>query len=118
MSVTLGSGWCDGSSRGMGSGTCTRSDTEQERPVCACLRQARDPGYKPMVKSQGVQRESDGVVVPLIAARSAVGGKGPDFGHADQVGKREGMTGVARSNYPGRSQPAVALDGRPSGAKV
>lgn len=71
-----------------------------------------------MVKSQGAQRESDGVVVPLIAVRNAAGGKGPDFGHADRVGKCEGMTGVARSNYLGGSQPAVALDGRPSGAKV
>lgn len=71
-----------------------------------------------MVKSSGVQRESDGVVVPLIAVRNAAGGKGPDFGRADQAGKREGMTGSAWSNYPGSPQAVVALDGKPSGVKV
>lgn len=53
-----------------------------------------------MVKSYGGQRESDGVVVPLIAGRNPVGGKDPDFGHAEDGGKREGMAGTARSNYP------------------
>src|SRR5690625_7946794 len=48
-----------------------------------------------MVKSEGVQRESDGVVVPVIGVeQNAPGGKGPDFGHAGRVGKRVGMTGV------------------------
>jgi RNA-directed DNA polymerase len=54
-----------------------------------------------MVKLDGAQRESDGVVVPLITVSNAVGGKGPDFGHAGDGGKREGMTGTAWSNYPG-----------------
>ena len=53
-----------------------------------------------MVKSEGEQRKSDGVVVPLMAGRNPVGGKGPDFDHAGGVGKRKGMTGIARSNYP------------------
>jgi len=53
-----------------------------------------------MVKSCGGQRESDGVVVPLRAGRNPVGGKGPDFGHASGAGKRKGMAGTARSNYP------------------
>ena len=89
--------------RGMGGGTCTRSGTEQERPVCARLASGRDRSYKPMVKSTGVQRESDGVVVPVIGVQhNAPGGKGPDFGHAEGVGKREGMAGLTRSNYPGR----------------
>ena len=62
-----------------------------------------------MVKSQGGQRESDGVVVLLIAGRNPVGGKGPDFDHACNVGNRQGMTGVSRSNDPGRqSRPAAA----------
>ena len=55
---------------------------------------SEDRSYKPVVKSSGAQRESDGVVVPLG------GGKGPDFGHADGGGKREGMAGTAPSNYP------------------
>jgi RNA-directed DNA polymerase len=53
-----------------------------------------------MVKSEGGQRESDGVVVPLIGVSNAPGGKGPDFGHASGGGKRKGMAGAARSNYP------------------
>ena len=56
-----------------------------------------------MVKSEGAQRESDGVVVPLIGVEhNAPGGKGPDFDRAWEEGKRQGMTGTARSNNPGR----------------
>jgi RNA-directed DNA polymerase len=62
------------------------------------------------VKSIGAQRESDGVVVPGIAVQqNAAGGKGPDFGHIDDEGKREGMTGTARSNHPRRRESAVKV---------
>jgi RNA-directed DNA polymerase len=61
---------------------------------------SKDRSYKPMVKSSGAQRESDGVVVPLIAVSNAAGGKGPDFGHAGRGGTRQGMAGTARSSYP------------------
>lgn len=72
-----------------------------------------------MVKASGVQRESDGVVVPVIGVQhNAPGGKGPDFGGADRVGKREGMAGGSRSNYPDTSQRVVAVDGKPSSVKV
>ena len=65
-----------------------------------------------MVKALGGQRESDGVVVPLIGVQhNAPGGKGPDFDHAGEVGKREGMTGVSRSNYLGRRELVVADEG-------
>ena len=68
-----------------------------------------DQVYKPMVKSPGGQRESEGVVVALIGAQdNAPGGKGPHFDHACGEGKRKGMAGSSRSNSPGRSQPAVA----------
>jgi RNA-directed DNA polymerase len=71
-----------------------------------------------MVKSSGGQRESEGVVVPLIGVQhNAPGGKGPHFDHAGVRGKREGMTGSARSNYPGGPQPAV-LEGQWSPGKV
>jgi RNA-directed DNA polymerase len=61
-----------------------------------------------MVKAFGGQRESDGVVVPLIGVQhNAPGGKGPNFDHAREVGKREGMTGMSRSNSPGGLSPAV-----------
>ena len=79
----------------------------------------RDRSYKPMVKSAGGQRESDGVVVPVIGVQhNAPGGKGPDFGHVDRAGKCEGMAGVSRPNDPGGRSPVVALDGKPSGVKV
>ena len=63
-----------------------------------------------MVKSCGGQRESDGVVVPVIGVQhNAPGGKGPDFGRAGGGGKREGMTGTARSNNPGGQPRPVEL---------
>jgi RNA-directed DNA polymerase len=62
-----------------------------------------------MVKSLGGQRESEGVVVPLIGVQhNAPGGKGPCFDHVREAGKREGMTGYARSNSPGKLSLAVA----------
>ena len=68
----------------------------------------KDPRYKPMVKSGGGQRKSDGVVVPLIGVQqNAPGGKGPDFGHVSEGGKRKGVAGTARSSDPGRQQPVV-----------
>jgi RNA-directed DNA polymerase len=70
-----------------------------------------------MVKSEGEQRESDGVVVPPIAGRNPVGGKGPDFDHAWGEGKRQGMTGVVRSNHLGgqpRPVGPVVPDGGPT----
>src|SRR6266568_3086520 len=67
-----------------------------------------DRWYKPMVKSSGGQRESEGVVVPVTGVQhNAPGGKGPRFDHAGGEGKREGMAGTARSNNPGGCPPAV-----------
>jgi RNA-directed DNA polymerase len=63
-----------------------------------------------MVKSLGGQRESDGVVVPLIGVRDTPGGKGPCFDHAREAGKREGMAEVTRSNSPGRQSSVVAVE--------
>ena len=61
-----------------------------------------------MVKSGGGQREAERGIVPVIGVQhNAPGGKGPHFDHASGEGKRQGMTGSARSNNPGRSQPAV-----------
>ena len=103
-----------GSSRGMEGGTCAWSGPEQERPVCRPA-SGKDRWYKPMVKSGGGQRESEGVVVPMIGVQhNAPGGKGPHFDHAGGEGKREGMAGTARSNHPGGRQPAVAAEGRGS----
>ena len=79
-----------------------------EARLCSLV--SKDQGYKPVVKSLGAQRESDGVVVPQIAMQQNVaGGKGPDFGRAGNGGKREGMTGTARSNHPRRRERAVKV---------
>jgi RNA-directed DNA polymerase len=60
-----------------------------------------------MVKSSGVQRESEGVVVPVIGVQhNAPGGKGPHFNHAGGEGKRQGMAGLVPSNHPGGPSPA------------
>ena len=59
-----------------------------------------------MVKASGAQRESEGAVVPPIGVdENAPGGKGPHFGHARGGGKRKGMAGTARPNFPGRRPP-------------
>jgi len=59
-----------------------------------------------MVKGNGVQRESEGVVVlPRGVHENTPGGKGPHFGQAGSGGKREGMAGTARSNSPNRRAP-------------
>ncbi len=52
----------------------------------------KDRSYKPMVKSNGVKRESEGVVVPVTGVQhNTPVGKGPYFDHASQGGKHEGM---------------------------
>ena len=55
-----------------------------------------------------MQRKSDGVVVPVMAVQhNTVGGKGPDFSGGEDEGKRKGMTGTARSNFPRKRERAV-----------
>ncbi len=62
--------------------------------------------YKPTAKSSAAQRESEGVVVPLMAAtNNAVGGKDPWGGRAEGAGKREGMAGKTGPNDPGGLGP-------------
>ena len=62
--------------------------TEQGRPVCLAL-SGKDRSYKPMVKSGGGQRESDGVVVVMTGGKvKASVAKGPDFDRVSGGGKR------------------------------
>ena len=80
--------WGGGSSRGMGSCTRARSGSGTRE---ARLRSfvSKDRSYKPMVKSSGAQRESDGVVVVLIGVKlKAPGAKDPGFGRGCGGGKR------------------------------
>lgn len=59
-----------------------------------------------MVKSGGAQRQSGGVVVPVKGMQHIIPrGKDPDFDHAGGGGKREGMTGTARSSDLHRLPP-------------
>jgi RNA-directed DNA polymerase len=67
-------------------------------------RQARP--YKSRTKSERVQRESEGTVVPVIATTNNVaGGKGPCGGCVDGGGKREGMAGKTGPNSPHGRRP-------------
>ena len=62
--------------------------------------------YKPKAKSAAAQRESEGIVVPAIAAtNNAAGGKGPCGGRVARAGKREGMAATSGPNNPGGRRP-------------
>ena len=67
---------------------------------------------KPVVKPSGGRRESEGVVVLVIGVEhNAPGGKDPRFDHVWGAGKRVGMAGGTRLNYPGGLRPVVAAEG-------
>jgi hypothetical protein len=79
--------------------------------------QSRQSGsYKPKAKLSAAQRESEGMVVPMMdATNNASGGKRPCSGRVEGGGKREGMTGrMSRSNHPNRGavDQALRLQGR------
>jgi len=80
------------------------------------VRNTRDPSarpssgqgapYKSKTKSAAVQRESEGIVVPVIAAtNNAAGGKGPWGDRAVRAGKRKGMAATSGPNDPGGRRP-------------
>jgi hypothetical protein len=79
---------CGGSLWGIGSCTRARSDRRTRETRLSGL-VSKDRSYRPMVKSGGAQRESDGVVVVMIDVQlKAPGAKGPDFGRGCVGGKR------------------------------
>ena len=70
--------------------------------VQGAVRNTRDPSawpqsrqvdsHKPKAKTSDVQRESEGIIVPVIVAtNNAAGGKGPCGGRVDEAGKHEGL---------------------------
>ena len=75
-------------------------DTEQERPSSTA--DVRQSGIdKPMVKRSRVERESEGLIVPLtVSTKTASEGRGSASTVSSDGGKREGMTGFVRSNNP------------------
>ena len=71
--------------------------------------------YKPMAKSSGAQRESEGIVVPVRATtNNVVGGKGPCFGRARNEGTCEGMAGMTGPNHPGEFMLVVKAQEPPN----
>jgi hypothetical protein len=70
--------------------TCTRARSgtgTRETRLSSFV--SKDRSYKPMVKSSGGQRESDGVVVVRIGVElKAPGAKGPGFDRGCGGGKR------------------------------
>jgi RNA-directed DNA polymerase len=112
MSVEPWSGVSSAGPSGVWGAARAHSSVGNRRGPSAWPASGKDQGYKPMVKILGGQRESEGVVVPLIGVRDTLGGKGPCFDHVREAGKCEGMTGSFRSNYPGRPRLAVT-DGEP-----
>ena len=73
---------------------------------------SKDRSYKPMVKSSGGQRESDGVVVPLIAVQqNAPGGKDPDFGHVGEEVSARAWPGPPGPTTPAGVRHAVLVGG-------
>ena len=89
-------------------------EARNTRDPSAQPKSGQEHPYKTKSKSELVQRESEGIVVPKLVEQStgtnavqnnAAGGKGPCGGHADGAGKREGMTGKTGSNNPGGRGP-------------
>ncbi len=69
-------------------------EVRNTRGPSARLLSQQASSYKPKAKSSGVQRESEGVVVPRITVeQNTEVGKGPCGGRAGRGGKREGMAG-------------------------
>ena len=67
--------------------------------------------YKPTAKSSRAQRESEGAVVPWMAAtNNVVGGKDPCFGRARNEGTCQGMAGRTGPNHPVR--PPLGVNAR------
>ena len=87
-----------GHSRGTEGGTQRQPGTEQERPSSAAT-SGEGGSYKPKVKGDRAERESEGLVVPVkLGRRGPAEGRGPGFVASATGGKGEGM--VARPNTP------------------
>jgi hypothetical protein len=110
MSVGWSSEAACGSLRGTGSCTRVRSDRGTRETRLFSL-VSEDRSYKPVVKSSGGRRESEGVMVVRIGVeKNASGAKGSHFGRGHNRGRRKGMAGLTGPNLPGGCRPvAMAL---------
>ena len=91
-----------GAARGQGDARNTRDPSAP--PVKGYVRP-----YKPRAKSSGVQRESEGIVVPSMAVQNnAAGGKGPWGGSVGGPGFGRVMDAKRVPNQPSRRKPAMS----------
>jgi group II intron reverse transcriptase/maturase len=107
-----GAGTTDGApgSAGVWGAARAHSSLGNRRDPSAQPTSGKGRAYKPKVKSSGVQRESEGAVVPRRAVQeNAAGGKGPCFGDASTGGKSEGMVRTAESKHPGGREPIAKV---------
>jgi len=66
----------------------------------------RPPRLASTRQSRRVQRESEGVVLPMmVVTNNTTGGKDPCFGHVRDEGKCEGMAGRTGPNHPHGHEP-------------
>ena len=96
-----------GSLSGVRGAACLQGEIRNRRdpsaqPKCAFgASSGQSQSYKPEAKAKGVQRESEGVVVPLrVVGQNAAGGKDPWGERTGVEGKREGMPSFERANHP------------------
>ena len=107
------SGWAGslggvlGAAREQGAGRNTRG------PSAPWVRPQRRPN-KPMAKWVAVQRESEGVVVPvMVTQKNVTGGKGLCCSRAEEETRREGLPRANEAKHPFGHRPVVlskALD--------
>jgi RNA-directed DNA polymerase len=101
-------------SGGVEGAACVQGEVRNTRGPSAQPSSRQGQRYKAKPKSEPVQRDSEGSIVPELVEQSAgtnavrqnaAGGKGPCVGHAGGAGTREGMTGKSGSNNPGGRRP-------------
>jgi len=83
-----------------------QGEARNTRGPSALPKSGRGASYKSKAKTTTVQRESEGIIVPMMVAQNnATGGKGPCGDSAERAGKREGMAGTTGPNDPGGRRP-------------
>src|ERR1700724_466459 len=95
---------------GVGGAARVQGETRNTRGPSARPWSRRARPYKQKAKSGRAQRESEGIVVPVIAtANNVAGGKGPWGGRVVGAGKREGMAAKSGPNDPAGRRPGAKV---------
>ncbi len=83
-----------------------QGEARNTRDPSARPRSGYGASYKPVAKTAAAQRESEGIVVPVMTAtNNAVGGKGPCGGRVGNAGKHKGMAAKRGPNDPSGQKP-------------